>query len=138
MSDTPHETPVNYTEPDEWHRHTPDEGAPQIEHGAHANPTALAITFIAMILGVAFVIVVLVAYFNNYVSTIKAERQEGVSIAEPFEATKAQALAHLDGYGWVDHDTVHVPVSVAMDRVIAQYASAAPIGAEESALTDAD
>ena len=138
MSDTPHETPVNHTEPDEWHQHSPDEGAPQIEHGAHANPTALAITFVAMILGVAFVIVVLVAYFNNYVSTIKAEKQEGVTIAEPFEASKAEALAHLNAYGWVDHQTVHVPVSNAMDQVIARYASAAPAGAQESTLTDAD
>mgnify|MGYP003571154332 CR=1 FL=1 len=138
MSDTPHETPVHHTEPDDWHQHTPDEGAPQVEHTAAANPTALAITFIAMILGVAFVIVVLVAYFNNYVSTIKAEKQEGVTIAEPFEASKAEALAHLNAYGWVDHQTVHIPVSDAMDRVVARYASAAPINAEGSAFTNAD
>ncbi len=137
MSDTPHETPVHHTEPDAWHQHSADEGAPQLEHAAHANPTALAITFIGMILGVAFVIVVLVAYFNNYVSTIKAEKQEGVGIAAPFEASKAEALAHLDGYGWVDHDTVYIPVEAAMDRVVQRYASATPTN-EELSLTDAD
>ena len=138
MSDSQHETPVHHTEPDGWHEHSADEGAPQVEHGSHANPTALAVTFIGMILGVAFVIVVLVAYFNNYVSNIKAEKQEGVGIAAPFEASKTEALAHLDGYGWVDPATIHIPVSLAMDSVVERYAAASPTTSEEITLSDED
>ncbi len=137
MSDSHQETPTHHTEPDAWHRHSEDEGAPQVEHAAHANPTILAVTFIAMILGVAFVVVVLVAYFNNYVSNFKAEKQEGVGMAAPFEASKAEALAQLNGHGWVDTNTIYIPVDDAMDLVVQRYASAAS-PSEESMLTDAD
>lgn len=139
MSD--HETPVLHEQPDAWHRHSADEGAPQVEHGSHASPTALAITFVAMVLGVAVVVLVLVAYFNGYVTKVKAEKNEGVSSAAEFESYRAASLTRLREYGWADPaaDTVHIPVDAAMDLVVEKYAALNQTGANatEVATTDA-
>ncbi len=126
MSDSTHQTPILHEQPDAWHQHTADEGAPQVEHGSHATPTALAITFVGMVLGVAAVILILIVYFNSYVSQVKAEKEEGVSSAAEFETYRAESLAHLEGYGWTDPAAgrVHVPIDMGMQQVIDEYAAA--------------
>ncbi|MEZ6241848.1 MAG: hypothetical protein R3B57_02295 [Phycisphaerales bacterium] len=125
MSDSTHETPILHEQPDAWHQHSSSEGAPQVEHGSHATPTALAITFVGMVLGVAAVVLILIAYFNTYVSQVKAEKQEGVSTAGEFESYRAEALGHLSGYGWSDPDAdkVYVPIEQGMETVVTQYAA---------------
>ncbi len=108
---------------DAWHHHTTAEGAPQPEHGAHASARALGLTFIVMVLGVIFVILVLVAYFNSYVSSFRAERQEGTTAMRPAFEDKVAAHRRLGEFGWVDQasGTVHIPLDHAIDRVVDQY-----------------
>lgn len=106
--------------PDSWHRHTAEEGAPQQEHASHASARALAITFIAMTLGVAFVIIVLVAYFNSYNSRYKQQVQETTVLGDKVRAERAADLGKLTQYGWVDHDNVQIPIDDAMKAVVAE------------------
>ncbi len=130
MSDSTHETPILAERPDEWHQHSTDEGAPQIEHGSHATPTALAITFVGMVLGVAAVVLILIAYFNTYVSQVKAQKQEGVGLSEEYEGYRAESLERLAGYGWTDAEagTVYVPIEMGMQQVVSKYAALRGIG----------
>jgi len=106
--------------PDSWHRHGSEEGAPQAEHGAHASARALAITFIAMTLGVAFVIIILVAYFNSYNSRYKKQVQETTVLGDQVRAQRSTDLGKMTQYGWVDHDTVQIPIDEAMKAVVAE------------------
>lgn len=110
---------------DAWHQHTAAEGMPQHEHGAHTSAKALGLTFIVMVVGVIAVILVLIAYFNSYVSTFKAERQEGTAIMRPAFEAKLAARRHLDEFGWVNRDagTVHIPLNQAIDRVVGEYSA---------------
>jgi len=105
---------------DEWFRHTAEEGVPQHEHGAHASARALAITFIAMVLGVAFTIIVLVAYFNSYNSRFKMDVQETTSIGDEARSMRAEANGNLEQYRWIDHESVQVPIDEAMKAVVAE------------------
>jgi uncharacterized protein HemX len=106
--------------PDSWHRHGNEEGAPQNEHGAHASARALAITFIAMTLGVAFVIIILMAYFNSYNARFKEQVQETTTLGEPVRVQHAADLAELQSYKWVDQDTIKIPIDQAMKAVVEQ------------------
>jgi len=126
MSETP-TVPHLHEEPDAWHRHSDEEGMPQSEHAATVNPTALGIVFVVMVIGVAFVILLLTAYFNQYTYTFKAAKQEGVPAArQAYETDLAQTRARLSEYGWIDRTagTVHVPIERAFDTVIEQYQNA--------------
>ncbi|RMH11080.1 MAG: hypothetical protein D6695_09970 [Planctomycetota bacterium] len=109
-----------HEEPDSWHRHTPDEGPIQPEHGSHANPKVLVMTLIALIFGVAFVLIILIAFFNSYTSTFKASREETTALGQQARAAKAAAMERLNSVGWVDHDTVRIPIERAMERVVAE------------------
>lgn len=108
---------------DAWHQHTAAEGTPQTEHGSHASAKALGLTFIIMVVGVIAVILVLIAYFNSYVSKYKAERQEGVSTMRPAFEAKLAARQRLNEFGWIDREagTVHIPLNNAIDKVVAEY-----------------
>jgi len=106
--------------PDSWHRHNTEEGAAQHEQGAHASARALAITFIAMTLGVAFVIIVLMAYFNSYNARFKEQVQETTTLGEPVRQQHAADLGVLNSYKWIDPDTVKIPIDQAMEAVVKQ------------------
>lgn len=108
---------------DNWHQHTAAEGVAQHAHGAQASAKALGITFLVMVFGVIATILVLIAYFNTAFSTYKASQTEGTAIMKPAFEAKLAAREQLDSYGWVDRDarTVRVPVSSAMQKVIADY-----------------
>jgi len=106
--------------PDSWHRHKTEEGVSQHEHGAHASARALAITFIAMTLGVAFVIIVLMAYFNSYNARFKEQVQETTTLGEPVRQQHAADLGVLNSSKWIDPDTVKIPIDQAMEAVVKQ------------------
>ena len=114
-----------HEKPDDWFRHSSEEGAPQGEHGSHASARALAITFIAMTLGVAFTIVVLIAFFNSYSSRFKESVQETTTLGNEVRQMKATAQGELQQYGWVDHDRVQIPIDKAMKEVVAEKANGA-------------
>lgn len=105
---------------DDWFRHSTGEGAPQHEHGAHASARALAITFIAMVLGVTFTIIVLVAYFNSYNSRFKMKVQETTTLGDAARQMRSKALGEINQYRWVDHNNVQIPIDEAMKSVVAE------------------
>jgi len=96
---------------DQWHQHSPAEGAPQEEHAAQASAKALGLTFIAMTLGVLFVIIVLVVYFKTYMSNYKSQINESTTAAAITWEYKKGEL-----------DALEQPVQDAIDRVVAEYA----------------
>lgn len=114
-----------HAQPDSWHRHTPDEGGSQEEHGAHASPKALAMTFVAMVLGVVFTVVVLIVFFENYTSKFKVGVEETTTIGEPARLAKSESFGRLNQGGWINHDTVQIPIDQAMQRVVASRATSA-------------
>lgn len=124
MSDQSH-VPHLHEEPDAWHRHSEEEGMPQDEHGSTVNPTMLGIVFVVMVFGVAFVILLLTAYFNSYTYTFKAVKQEGVPTTsrQGYVQHLNESQQKLGSYGWLDRQagTVHLPIDDAFDRVIADY-----------------
>src|SRR5690606_28194427 len=103
---------------DAWHQHTAAEGVPQHEHGAHTSAKALGLTFIIMVFGVIAVILVLVLYFNSYVSGYKARQQETTAMMEPAFNAKIAARKQLEEFGWADANagTVRIPLDRAIDK----------------------
>ncbi len=111
---------------DQWHSHTADEAAPQHEHASHVSPKWLALTFIAIVLGVLFVIIVLVVYYNNYMSKYDATINETTTEAQASFESKVAAQTKRNSFEWLDRDNglVQIPVDTAMDLVIAEYEGA--------------
>ena len=107
---------------DAFHDHSNDQ-APQEPHAEVASPKALGITLILMVLGVIAVILILVAYFDNFMSNYRAEINETSAISEPTWQAKQASLATLNSYGWVNNTTAHQPLDIAIDQVITEYAS---------------
>jgi len=97
---------------DNWHQHTTAEGAPQEEHGAQASAKALGLTFIFMVLGVLFVIIVLKVYFDSYMSSYRAKIDQNTTAA-------AETWEWKQGI----FDDMAPVVSIATEQVIAEYAS---------------
>ncbi len=106
---------------DQWHAHTADEGAPQQEHGSHVSPKWLALTLIGMVLGVLFVIIVLVVYFNNFMSNYKASINETSIDAEASYYAKEEARTKLSD---PSAGAVLISIDDAMDLVVADYEGA--------------
>jgi hypothetical protein len=125
---------------DAWHQHTAAEGMPQSEHGAHASAKALGLTFITMVVGVIVVILILIAYFNSYMSSTRARMQEGTAMMAPAFNDKLAARSKLGSFGWVDQSagTVHIPLPNAIDRVVEDYRNtgASTNAGQENAETD--
>lgn len=97
---------------DNWHQHTTAEGVPQAEHGAQASAKALGLTFIFMVLGVLFVIIVLKVYFDSYMDSYRAKIDENTQAAADFWHEKQDTLNEMAP-----------AVRIATEQVIAEYAS---------------
>ena len=67
---------------DAFHDHSHDE-APQQAHAEVASPKAMGITLILMVLGVLAVIIILVAYFDSFMSNYRAEIDETSALSAP-------------------------------------------------------
>lgn len=111
----------------DWFRHDEGDGVPQAEHAAHVSSKALGITLIGMVFGVLFVVVLLSLYFNTYKTTKVAQYQEHTRAADPYLAYKAQMETQLNRVEWIDREAgvVRIPVGMAADRVVQQYAGRA-------------
>lgn len=126
---TPLHTPTVHERPDEWHHHTREEGIPQHEHAAVIDVRALFVWFIAICAFVVGFIVVTVMFFNSYHSRMRYQIVETTASSRAFNAVKANAQRDLGmdadqpgaAWGWVDHERVRVPVSLAMERVVEKY-----------------
>lgn len=108
---------------DEWHTHTPDEGLPQVEHGAKANPAVLIIVTLGFVMAVALTVLLTALYFGSYMTAQKRAKAETTILSEDYRAYRAQSEAALSGYGWADPaaGTVRVPINRAIDTVVNQY-----------------
>ena len=110
---------------DDWHQHSPEEGPPQAEHGSTVSPSALGVTLLAIVFGVAFVIVILTAYFQSFTDRYKAEKQEGIPAARSeYLSARATAEARLREAGVVNRDegVYRLPFDRAVELVTADYA----------------
>ena len=133
MSHDPHLAPHAEQHPDEWHRHTADEGAPQTEHGAKAQPLALSIAFGVMVVLFVATCVVLGMYFSKYVTQARASRLETTVLADGENGSyqrRNQDFDTLTKYTWVDPATgeVAIPIAEAIDEVVSDYARSASAG----------
>jgi hypothetical protein len=108
---------------DEWHTHTPDEGQPQHEHGAKANPAILIAVTLGFVVAVALTVLLTSLYFGSYMTSQKRAKSETTILSEDYRAYRAQSEAALSGYGWADPaaGTVRVPIDRAIDKVITSY-----------------
>ncbi len=116
--------PGMHDAPDEWHRHTADEGRPQQAHAEVAN---VPVVFAAGL--TAFLIVVVSAvsvyfYYTSYTTRLLAER-ESMGMGDQAWAARRDATERFNrGYVWADAEqgVVLLPYSEASRRVIAEYA----------------
>jgi hypothetical protein len=111
--------------PDSWHRHSSDEGTPQGEHTAVASATSLLVSFFVLTMSVFLTVGLLIVFFNHFAWQARAEREETTTLAAEFGQIKAQIEKEQGEYGFVpDKPGVYrIPVTQAMDRVIAKYSS---------------
>lgn len=124
----PQSLPHEHAHPDEWHAHSAAEGAPQHEHGAKANPAILAIVTGGFVITVVLTILLSAIYFFHYMTHERQLKKETTVMSEEYRAYRAQAEASLSGYGWADpaSGVVRVPITKAMDKVLADYAQGTP------------
>lgn len=123
-SHKPQQLPHEHAHPDEWHSHSPAEGAPQREHGAKANPAILAIVTGGFVITVVLTILLSALYFFSYMTHERQLKKETTVLSDEYRAYRAQTEASLSGYGWADpaSGAVRVPITKAMDKVVADYA----------------
>jgi hypothetical protein len=124
---TPHETPEMPQDIEPWHQHAPEEGVPREEHAAHANITALLITFAVITVGTVIFCVIIGIYTIGQVNRLKAAGEvEGLAAVNTISRTyKRDALASQDAYGWTADGKVRLPIDQAMQMVIEQHGEAA-------------
>lgn len=123
MSNDPGYVDTVHDEPDQWHRHTAEEGMPQDEHGARVNPLWLAGVLVATIIFVAIFVGVVQIYFESTVSSVRAEKTETVDSWYEFEEQFAEDRAVLTSYGIADAEarTAHIPIDLAMEKIVERY-----------------
>jgi hypothetical protein len=132
----PHQPIVAMDEqPDSWHMHTPEEGDPQEEHGAQADPTALVAAFVGSIFFVGLVIVVCLLYYSTHTTGLRAARIETTEFyTENFVPYRQQSDRALSSYGWATPEAaaegkVSAPIEFGMQKVLQQYGQ--PLGGKQ-------
>src|SRR4051812_42035094 len=127
----PHQPIVSMDEqPDSWHMHTTEEGDPQEEHGAHAEPTALVGAFVGSIVFVGLVIVVCLLYYHSHTTGLRRARIETTDFyLENYRPYRDQSDRFLSGYGWATPEAaaagkVSIPIEIGMEKVRQQYGQA--------------
>ncbi|MEM1184108.1 MAG: hypothetical protein AAGI53_03810 [Planctomycetota bacterium] len=124
---------------DDWFRHSGDEALPQVEHAGHVSTKALGISLVLIVFGVLFVLLLLTAYFNSYVTQKKADLEESTTAAAGYMQYRSESTGHLNETGWIDRDNekLHIPLDRAIEFVVEDYRAAAPVsGQTDFASTD--
>jgi hypothetical protein len=108
---------------DAWHHHGAEEGRPQAEHGAIANPGVLVRWFVLIVVTLVAVVLALMVYFQHYITNEKAIRIENTALAGGAQSAKTQAEGELSRYKPLDKDagTVQIPIDQAMQKVVEKY-----------------
>ena len=122
--DPHHETAPLHDPPDPWHAHTPEE-KPQQPHAEVMNARAVILVGVGLFVSVVVTVVIIYQYYVWYTSRMLDERATQVQRMNYKERVivRDRVLADLRSaeYGWVDHDTVRVPIDVAINEVIEEY-----------------
>lgn len=105
---------------DAWHHHDASEGMPQEEHAGTTSIGAMAKGLVLIIFATVGLVAVTMLYMNHHMDKLRRERAN-VDLSAEYVGYKSAATKRLDGYGWVDASTVHVPVKIAEDRVLKRY-----------------
>jgi hypothetical protein len=118
--------PHEHEEPDPWHRHTPDEGLPQEEHG-RANPAVLGVSLLATVVFLVGVVLVIFIYFETFTTTLRAERTESTALSKQQLEYKRTARETLNDYNVLPptvapQGVITVPIDQAKEKIIARYA----------------
>ncbi len=116
-----HHTPEVHDHADAWHRHSAEEGMPQVEHAGTVSPFALIKAFVAIVGTVAVLVIVLSMYYTHTVTQVKAEQMETDRLAAEWNSTRAGWDAALSSYAPVGDSGWRIPIDKAMDRVINRY-----------------
>lgn len=129
MSHERHYTPPVHEHIEQWHHHTADEGAPQVEHGEKPNIPLLLIAFVASVSFVGLTILATYLYFGVYTQTLRAERMENAALAKEFITYRdATAEKLAKGDQWMSPEAAYagqvpVPLDKAKEKVLAKYAA---------------
>ena len=123
MTEEPQYIEEIHDEPDSWHRHTADEGAPQSEHAAKVNVVFLAGVLLFTIVFVAVLVVLVQTFFAATQSRLRAEKTETDEAWKLFDAELQPQLRDLASYGIADAQagTAHIPIEQAMQRIVERY-----------------
>ena len=122
-------TPEVHEEPDEWHRHTADEGPPQEEHAGKPNNFLLALTFLFSLAFVAATILASFLYFQVHMTGIRQKRMESTVLSQDYVKYRDAAMASRDDFSFPTAEMGRsgralLPHDQAAERVIARYRSA--------------
>lgn len=129
MATQPH-TQVPHEHADAWHHHAREEGLPQHEHAAVINVKGLFFWFIGCCAFVVAFILVTVMFFHAYYGRMQYDFVETTASSKPFRDARFNAEKELGingqpgEFAWIDHDRVRIPIDLAMQKVVAQYAEA--------------
>lgn len=109
--------------PDAWHAHSAAEPPPQEEHAAKANPLVLSVVMVSMVVFVVVSCVLVVVYFNRFLTQEKQRKQESTAYFQEFERYRQQNLAAMEGFSWIDRQdgVVRLDINEAMDLVVQEY-----------------
>ncbi|MCB9845687.1 MAG: hypothetical protein H6811_06855 [Phycisphaeraceae bacterium] len=120
-----HYMSVEHEEPDQWHRHSVEEGPPQAEHGSRANVAILAGAFVVITLFVVVTAAATAVYFKKHITELRNERRETTIEAVGQIEYRNASIADLDQYAWEDAQsgTVRIPIEQAMQKVAGRYAA---------------
>ncbi|XVJ59221.1 MAG: hypothetical protein HEQ23_07400 [Tepidisphaera sp.] len=105
---------------DAWHHHDASEGLPQEEHAGTTSISAMAKGLVLIIVATVGLVAVTMLYMNHHMDKLRRERVN-VDLSSEYVGYKAASTKRLEGFGWVDASTVHVPVKMAQDRVLKRY-----------------
>lgn len=113
---------------DDWHHHGEAEGVPQSEHAGVVSTATILKAFVIIAVTVVAVIVAIVMYYNQYMTSFKASRIETDTLAATVRSQKSAWNNQLSNFGPAgDKPGVYaVPIDTAIDTVVKRYNAAKP------------
>ena len=109
---------------DAWHHHEASEGLPQEEHAGTTSIGVMAKGLALIIVATLGMVAVTMLYMNNHIDKLRRERADQ-DLSADYTGYREGTKTRLEGFGWVDSATVHVPIGMAQDRVLKRYATPA-------------
>jgi len=113
---------------DDWFQHSPD-GAAQAESQGDLNSGLIIVFLVIVAIGVLVIAILIAQYFKMRVADISEDRQEHradtTTALVVFEAKATWEKKLQSDASWIDRDkgTVSIPLDIAMQRVVEEYAA---------------